>query len=41
VELDNTQDGANHVHTVVRDPQADFGDDVLAAHHRHAHRERR
>ena len=38
VELDNTQDGANHVHTVVRDPAADFGDDVLAGHHRAAHR---
>lgn len=37
IELDNTQDGANHVHTVVRDPAGDFGDDVLAAHHRHAH----
>lgn len=41
IELDNTQDGANHVHTVVRDPGADFGDDVLAdvlaAHHRRAH----
>ena len=37
VELDNTQNGANHVHTVVREPGADFGDDVLAAHHRHAH----
>lgn len=37
IELDNTQNGANHVHTVVRDPRADFGDDVLAAHHRAAH----
>ena len=37
VELDNTQDGANHVHTVVRDPERDFGGDALAAHHRHAH----
>lgn len=37
VELDNTQDGANHVHTVVRDPGRDFGEDVLAAHHRRAH----
>ena len=37
VELDNTQDGANHVHTVVRDPSADFGGDALAAHHRRAH----
>lgn len=37
VEFDNTQDGANHIHTVVRDPVADFGDDLLAAHHREAH----
>ena len=37
IELDNTQHSANHVHTVVRDPLADFGDDVLAAHYRHSH----
>ncbi len=37
VELDNTQNGANHVHTVVRHPGADFGGDLLAAHHRRAH----
>jgi hypothetical protein len=37
VELDNTQDDANHVHTVVRDPSGDFGADLLAEHHRHAH----
>jgi hypothetical protein len=32
VEFDNTQNGANHIHTVVRDPEADFGEDMLAAH---------
>ncbi len=37
VELDNTQDDANHVHTVVREPSHDFGEDVLAEHHRRAH----
>lgn len=37
VELDNTQNGANHVHTVVRDLDADFGADVLAAHLRDGH----
>jgi hypothetical protein len=37
IELDNTQDGANHVHTVLRHPTADFGADLLAAHHRAAH----
>jgi Protein of unknown function (DUF3500) len=38
VEYDNTQDDANHAHSVWRDPTADFGHDVLsqhrAAHHR-------
>ena len=37
IELDNTHDGANHVHTVLRHPTADFGGDLLAAHHRAAH----
>jgi hypothetical protein len=37
VELDNTQNGANHVHTVVRDPLGDFGADVLSTHHREDH----
>jgi hypothetical protein len=32
VEWDNTQNGANHAHSVWRDPTADFGLDVLAAH---------
>ena len=32
-EYDNTQRGVNHVHTVWRDPEGDFGDDVLARHH--------
>lgn len=41
VELDNTQNGANHVHTVVRDPGADFGEDLLAVHYRSAHPARR
>ena len=31
-EYDNTARGANHVHTVWRDPRGDFADDVLAAH---------
>ena len=37
VELDNTQDGANHVHTVWRDPGNDFGDDLLRRHASAAH----
>ena len=32
VEWDNTQRGANHAHSVWRDPTADFGLDVLGAH---------
>jgi hypothetical protein len=31
-EYDNTQRDVNHVHTVWRDPEGDFGDDVLARH---------
>jgi hypothetical protein len=37
VEYDNTDDGANHAHTVVRRPAADFGGDILAAHRNAAH----
>jgi hypothetical protein len=32
LEWDNTQRGANHAHSVWRDPDADFGLDALAAH---------
>jgi Protein of unknown function (DUF3500) len=32
IEYDNTANGANHAHTVLRRPQSDFGGDVLAAH---------
>lgn len=39
VELDNTQNGANHIHTVWRDPEGDFGDDLLAEHYRTHHRD--
>jgi hypothetical protein len=39
VEYDNTQDGANHVHTVWRHPGDDFGASLLARHYRtHEHR---
>lgn len=31
-EYDNTQREVNHVHTVWRDPEGDFGDNVLARH---------
>lgn len=32
VEYDCTQNDANHVHAVWRDPEGDFGDDLLARH---------
>jgi hypothetical protein len=32
IEYDNTQRDANHAHTVLRRPNADFGADLLAAH---------
>jgi hypothetical protein len=38
VEYDNTQDGANHVHTVWRDRRGDWGEDLLARHHAADHR---
>ncbi|MBB5786860.1 DUF3500 domain-containing protein [Jiangella mangrovi] len=33
LEYDNTQQDANHVHSVWRDLRHDWGDDLLAAHH--------
>jgi hypothetical protein len=38
VEYDNTQNGANHIHSVWRDFRGDFGEDLLAAHYRQYHR---
>ena len=38
VEYDNIQNDANHIHTVWRDFEGDFGADLLAEHHRSAHR---
>jgi hypothetical protein len=37
VEYDNTQDGANHVHSVWIDPHGLFGRDLLKAHYRGQH----
>jgi hypothetical protein len=37
IEYDNTQNGANHIHSVWRDPSNDWGDDILAAHYQAAH----
>ena len=37
LEYDNVQNGANHVHSVWRDFDRDFGADVLAEHYKAAH----
>jgi len=37
VEYDNTQNDANHIHSVWRDPVNDFGADILARHYMHDH----
>lgn len=37
LEWDNTQRGANHAHSVWRDPEADFGLDVLGRHRAEHH----
>jgi len=37
VEYDNVQRDTNHVHTIWRDPEGDFGRDALAEHHASAH----
>lgn len=38
VEYDNVQRDTNHIHTVWRDPEGDFGRDVLAEHRAASHR---
>lgn len=37
IEYDNTQNGANHVHSVWRDLSGDFGEDLLKAHYAQSH----
>jgi len=37
VEFDNTQNNANHIHTVWRNFTGDFGHDLLAAHYARDH----
>ena len=37
IEYDNTQDDANHIHSVWRDLDGDWGEDLLAEHYRAAH----
>lgn len=38
IEYDNTQNNANHVHTVVRDLTNDFAEDFLREHYRREHK---
>ena len=37
IEYDNTQNNANHVHSVVRDLTNDFAEDILRAHYQKEH----
>jgi len=38
IEYDNTQNDANHIHSVWHDPRRDFGLDLLRAHYEHGDR---
>lgn len=38
IEYDNTQNDANHIHSVLRDISGDWGDDIIAQHYAEAHR---
>ena len=38
IEFDNTQNDANHIHSVWHDPRNDFGADLLRAHYHRGHR---
>jgi hypothetical protein len=37
IEFDDTQDNANHIHSVWRDLRGDFGEDLLQQHYRASH----
>ena len=37
IEYDNTQNGANHVHSIWHNPTNSFGQDLLQAHYKEAH----
>lgn len=37
IEYDNTQNEANHIHSVMRSYSGDWGEDLLAAHYEHGH----
>lgn len=38
IEFDNTQNGGNHIHSVVRDLTNDFGEDMLRLHYAKGHK---
>ena len=38
VEYDNTQNDANHIHSVWRDPANDFGAHLIAQHYARVHK---
>ena len=38
IEYDNTQNEANHIHSVLRDITGDWGEDLLASHYAESHR---
>jgi hypothetical protein len=38
IEFDDTQDNANHIHSVWRDFNGDFGGDLLNSHYEISHR---
>lgn len=40
LEYDNTQNNANHVHTVIRDLTNDFGEDLLGKHYAEEHQKK-
>jgi hypothetical protein len=40
IELDDTQDNANHIHSVWRDFTGDFGEDLLQQHYQASHRKK-
>ena len=37
IEFDNTQNNANHIHSIWRDFDADFGRDLIKEHYQHSH----
>jgi hypothetical protein len=41
LEYDNVQNGANHVHSVWRDFDGDFGRDILAEHYKAEHADKK